>query len=157
LARKVTLALTSDLYDVLLPLFCGTKSDFLDFLGEATPIPKDKTAKLAESLETTVYRNSLRGRDPQVVSVLQLLRGTSSTEPCETVQKDCTNEGTSPDPDRVNYARPLKVTKTERFLKRGSYACALIFKSSSLLAKGKLMSLAKAFYLNRGNITFNGI
>jgi hypothetical protein len=25
------------------------------------------------------------------------------------------NEGTSPDPDGVNYARPLKVTKAERF------------------------------------------
>jgi hypothetical protein len=36
LAKKVTLALTSDLFDVLLPLLFGTKSDFLDFPGEAT-------------------------------------------------------------------------------------------------------------------------
>jgi hypothetical protein len=32
LARKVALALTSDLFDVLLSFLCGTKSDFL---GEA--------------------------------------------------------------------------------------------------------------------------
>jgi hypothetical protein len=29
------------------------------------------------------------------------------------VKKDYINEGTSPDLDRVNYARPLKVTKAE--------------------------------------------
>jgi hypothetical protein len=61
LAKKVTLALTSDLFDVLLPLFNGTKSDFLDFPGEATPALVDKTAKLAKSSETTVQRNSLIG------------------------------------------------------------------------------------------------
>jgi hypothetical protein len=38
-----------------------------DFLGKATPAPREKTAKLAESSETTVQRNSLRGRDPRVV------------------------------------------------------------------------------------------
>jgi hypothetical protein len=70
--------------------------------------------------------------------------------------KDCTNERTSPDPDGVNYARPLKVTKAKRFLKRGSYTCALIFKPSRLSEKGKLMSLAKDFYLNKGTITFYG-
>jgi hypothetical protein len=31
------------------------------------------------------------------------------------VQKDSTNEGTSPDADGVNYARPLKVIKAKRF------------------------------------------
>jgi hypothetical protein len=65
--------------------------------------------------------------------------------------------GTFPDPDGVIYARALIVTKAERFLKRGSYTCALIFKPSRLLAKGKVMSLAKAFCLNKGNITFDGI
>jgi hypothetical protein len=35
--------------------------------------------------------------------------------------------------------------------------CALIFKPFGLLAKGKLMSLVKAFCLNKGSITFNGI
>jgi hypothetical protein len=60
LSKKVTFALTSDLFDVLLPLLCGTKSDFLDFLGEATLALMDKTAKLAESSEITVQRNSLR-------------------------------------------------------------------------------------------------
>jgi hypothetical protein len=40
-----------------------------------------------------------------------------------------------PDPDGVNYARPLKVTKVERFFKRVSYACTLIFKSSRLPQK----------------------
>jgi hypothetical protein len=33
--------------------------------------------------------------------------------------KTCANERTSLDPDRVNYARPLKVTKAERFYKGG--------------------------------------
>jgi hypothetical protein len=35
--------------------------------------------------------------------------------------KGYTNEGTSPSPDGINYARPLKVSKAERFLKRGSF------------------------------------
>jgi hypothetical protein len=35
--------------------------------------------------------------------------------------------------------------------------CALIFKPSGLRAKGKLICLAKAFCLNKGNTTFNGI
>jgi hypothetical protein len=52
-----------------------------------------------------------------MVGIPQLLRETSGIQPHETVQKDCTNEGTSPDPDGVNYARPLQVTKAERFLK----------------------------------------
>jgi hypothetical protein len=64
LTKKVALALTFDLFNVLLPLLCGTKSDFL---GEKL-FCWTKTAKLAESSETTVQRNSLRGRDPQVAS-----------------------------------------------------------------------------------------
>jgi hypothetical protein len=110
LAKKVALALTSDLFDVLLPLLLGTKSDFL---GEVTPALKDKSAKLANSSETTVQRNSLRGYNPQAVSVPQLFRETSGIQPPKTFQKDCTNEGTSPDPDGVNYGRLLKVTKAE--------------------------------------------
>jgi hypothetical protein len=91
-----------------------------------------------------------------VVGIPQLLRRTSDIQPPKTVQKDYTNGGTSPDLNGVNYSRPLKVTKAERFLKGGSYACALIFKAYRFLAKGKLMSLAKACYLSKGNITFNG-
>jgi hypothetical protein len=53
----------------------------------------DKTAKLAESSEMTVQKNSLKGYNFQVVGVLQLLRETSGIQPPETVQKDCTNEG----------------------------------------------------------------
>jgi hypothetical protein len=64
LAKNVALALTSDLFDVLFPLFHGTKSDFLNFMGEATSPLKDKTAKFAESSEMTVQSNSLRGHDP---------------------------------------------------------------------------------------------
>jgi hypothetical protein len=52
-----------------------------------------------------------------VISVPQLLRGTSGIQPPQTVQKDYTNEGTSSDSDGVNYARSLKVTKAERFFK----------------------------------------
>jgi hypothetical protein len=33
----------------------------------------DKTAKLSKSSETTVQRNSLRGHDPQVVSIPNFL------------------------------------------------------------------------------------
>jgi hypothetical protein len=69
-----------------------------------------------------------------VVSIPHLLRGTSGIQPPKIIQKDCTTEGTSPDPDGVNYARPVKVPKME-ILKRGSYTCALIFKPSRLLAK----------------------
>jgi hypothetical protein len=59
-----------------------------------------------------------------VVSVPQLLTRTSGIEPPETVQNDYTNEGISPKLDKVNYDRPLKVTKAKRFLK-GSLTCVL--------------------------------
>jgi hypothetical protein len=62
--------LTSDLFDVLLPLLCGTKADFL---GEATPAPMDKTAKLADFSEMTLQRNSLRGHNPQQSIFLNFL------------------------------------------------------------------------------------
>jgi hypothetical protein len=104
LAKKITLPLTSDLFNVLLALLCGTKSDLLDFLGEATSASRDKTAKLAKSSETIFQRNSLRGHDLQVVSIPQLLKKTSGVQPPKAFQKDCTNEGTSLDPDGVNYS-----------------------------------------------------
>jgi hypothetical protein len=103
----------------------------------------------------TVQRNSFKVLTLEW-SMSPNFRGTSGVQPPETIQKDCTNEGTSPDPDGVNYSRLLKVTKAERFLKRGPYACTLIFKPPRLLGKGKLTSLAKAFCLRKGNITFNG-
>jgi hypothetical protein len=104
----------------------GQKSDFLHFPGKATPTLRDRTAKLAKSSEPTVQKNSLRGCDPRVVNVWELLGETSGIQPEKKVQNDCTNEGTSSDADGVSYARPLKVTKAERLLKRGSYACALM-------------------------------
>jgi hypothetical protein len=61
LAKKVALAWTSDLFDVLLPLLYGINSDFP---GEATPALGNKTVKLEESSEKTVQRNSLRGHNP---------------------------------------------------------------------------------------------
>jgi hypothetical protein len=91
-----------------------------------------------------------------VVSIPQLLRRASDIQPPETVQKDYTNEETSPGPDGVNYAICLKATKAERFKKKWGGE-PLVFKPSRLLAKGKLMSLAKVFYLNKGNITVNGV
>jgi hypothetical protein len=109
----------------VLSLFLGTKSDFLGGLGEATHALRDKTAKLAKSSEMTVKRNSLRGCDPQMVSVPQLLGGTSGIQQPKTAQKRCTNERTSPDVHGVNYARPLKVTKVERF-KKGGHMCSNI-------------------------------
>jgi hypothetical protein len=68
------------LFVVLLPLLHWTKSDFLDLPGEATPTLRDKIDKLAKSPETTVERNSLRGHNPQVVSVSQLLRKRSGVQ-----------------------------------------------------------------------------
>jgi hypothetical protein len=115
LVKTVALALTSDLFVVLLPFLRGTKSDFL---GEDSVALWDKTAKLAKSSETAVQRNSLRGRDPQAISVFQLLRRTSGVQPPETVEKDYTNEGTSPDPNGVNYAKTLQVTKANGFFKK---------------------------------------
>jgi hypothetical protein len=56
LAKKFALALISDLFN--------SPSSMVDFLGEATPAPRDKTAKLAKSSKMTVQRNSLRGCDP---------------------------------------------------------------------------------------------
>jgi hypothetical protein len=51
-ARKVTLALTSDLFDVLLPLLQNlTFWKMLSLSERATPALGDKTAKLAESPE----------------------------------------------------------------------------------------------------------
>jgi hypothetical protein len=97
------------------PSSVGQNLTFWTFSGEATPGLRDKTAKLAVSSESAVQRNSLRGHSYQVVSIPQLLEGTSGIQPPKIVQKDCTNEGTSPDPDGVNYAKPLKVTKIERF------------------------------------------
>jgi hypothetical protein len=62
LAGEVALALTSDLFDVLLPYFVGQKSDFL---GEASSASRDKTAKLIKSSEITVQRHSLRDATPK--------------------------------------------------------------------------------------------
>jgi hypothetical protein len=53
-----------------------------------------------------------------VVGLLQLLRGTGGVLPPKLVQKEYTNEVTSPDPDGVNYARLLRITKAKRFYKR---------------------------------------
>jgi hypothetical protein len=58
-AKKVTLPLTSDLFDMLLSLLCGTKSEFLDFPEESTPTPRDKAAKLAKSSEKTVQNKTV--------------------------------------------------------------------------------------------------
>jgi hypothetical protein len=64
LARKVALALTMGLFDVLLPLIHGTKSDFLKeamtFWERLLLALKGKTAKLVKSSETTVQRNNFK-------------------------------------------------------------------------------------------------
>jgi hypothetical protein len=58
--------------------------------------------------------------------------------------KKATHGMTSPDADGVNYATPLKVTIAKRF-----YTCAVIFKPSWFLGRGKVMSLSRAFCLNK--------
>jgi hypothetical protein len=94
----------------------------------------------------TIQKNGLRGCNPQVNSIPQLLREASGIQPSETVQNENrlfkirTNEGTSSDPPGVNDARPLKVTKAERSKKQGSYTHALIFKPSGQKAKSSLWS-----------------
>jgi hypothetical protein len=57
LAKNVTLAWTSDLFDVLLSLHHGINLTFWEKLLLAL---RDKTAKLTESSEATVQRNSLQ-------------------------------------------------------------------------------------------------
>jgi hypothetical protein len=72
---------------------------------------------------------------PQSVTISQLLRGANGIRPPETVLKDCTSEGTAPDPDGVSYARPPKVTKTEIFFKKELlHKCPDV---SAFLASGK--------------------
>jgi hypothetical protein len=80
LANKVALALTSDLFDVLLLLLHGTKFDFLKeamiFWEKLFLAPRDKSAKLAESSETTFQRNSFKRiqfkRPTQMWELLQI-------------------------------------------------------------------------------------
>jgi hypothetical protein len=50
-----------------------------------------------------------------MVSIPQLLRGTSGVQSPKTVQKDYANEGTSPDLNGINYIRALKENKAKRF------------------------------------------
>jgi hypothetical protein len=83
LTKKFNLALTSDLFDVLLPLVHGTKSDFL---GKATPCSKGQNCQIAK-----IFRDNC--------SEKQYKR--------TTVQKDCKNEWISPYLYGADYARPL--------------------------------------------------
>jgi hypothetical protein len=112
LAKKVTWALTSDLFGS--PSSVGQNLIFWTFrekslLHQGAELPNWQN----------LQRNSLRGCHSQVVSIPQLLRETSGIQPHEIVQKDCTDEGTSPAADGVSYARSVKVTKAKRFFKRG--------------------------------------
>jgi hypothetical protein len=60
------LALTSDLFDVLLPLLCGTNLTFCKTFWEKLLLAlRDKTAKSTQSSEATIQRNSLRGPNPE--------------------------------------------------------------------------------------------
>jgi hypothetical protein len=61
---------------------------------------------------------------------------------------------------RCRWSQLCQTSKSNQsweILKGCCYTCALIYKPSKLLAKGKVMSLAKAFCLSKGNITFNDI
>jgi hypothetical protein len=64
LDKEVTLALTSDLFDVLPPLSCGTKSTLGMFWKKPLLLWGIKLPSGAESSETTVQRNNLRGHNP---------------------------------------------------------------------------------------------
>jgi hypothetical protein len=113
LAKKFALALTSYLFDVLLLLFHGTKSSWT-FLEKALWLQGTQVPNW-QNLQTTVQRNSLRGCNSPAIIIPHLLKGTIGIQPPKTVQKDYTSKEISTDPDGVNYARLLKVTKAKRF------------------------------------------
>jgi hypothetical protein len=117
--KKVASALTSDLFEVLLPFFYGTNLTLWEKLLLAL---RDKTAKLTKSSKATVQRNSLRRL--QFKRTIQI-RGFSSSRWSQLCQTSKSN-------------------LSQEILKRGSYAYAVIFKPSRLLTKGRIMSLAKA-------------
>jgi hypothetical protein len=71
--------------------------------------------KMATNLQMVTLLFYQRGCDPLSVGISQLLRRTSSIRPSETVQKNYTNEETSPDLDEDNNAKSLKVSKAKRF------------------------------------------
>jgi hypothetical protein len=58
------LALSSDLFDLSLPLLRGTKSDFLDFLGEAIPTLRDKMPT-CQNLQRQLFREILYDSTPK--------------------------------------------------------------------------------------------
>jgi hypothetical protein len=143
--------LSSDLFDVFLPFLCGTKFDFLDFPGESTPTLKDKTTKLAKSSKMTIQRSwPPRGLCPPTLeeqmafSHLRQFKRTAQLRGLLQIQME-------------SITQTSKSSQSWDILSRGSYTCALIFKPSRLLAKGKLISLAKAIFLSKGSITFNGM
>jgi hypothetical protein len=86
---NVTLTLTSDLFDVLFPVLCGTNLTFWKklwlFRRSFSWLWGAKLPKLAESSEMTVQRNSLKGHDLWAVNAPQILRATSGIQPPETV------------------------------------------------------------------------
>jgi hypothetical protein len=134
----------------------GQKSDFLDFLGEATLALMDKTVKWVESSETNCSEKQFKRMWP--------LSG--QYPPASQNKRRSATRGSSKglhkwgDFSRSRWSQLCQTSKsnhTQEILKWGSYTGAVIFKSSRLLAKGKLMSLAMVFCLNKGNITFSGI
>jgi hypothetical protein len=119
-------------------LLHGTKSDFLDFQGKTTSAPRDRTAKLAKSSETTVQKKqfkrmqSLSGQCPQ----------TSQRNKWHSAIQDSSKGLTNEDFSRCRWSQLCQTSKSnqsqEIFLTggRGFYACAVIFKPSGLLEKG---------------------
>jgi hypothetical protein len=73
--------------------------DIPDFPGEANPGSGEQNCQIGRILRDNCSEKQFQRTWPASVSILQLLRGTSGVQPPKTCQKDCTNEGTSPDPD----------------------------------------------------------
>jgi hypothetical protein len=116
------LALTSDLFDVLFTLPCGTKSDFLEeamtFQEKLLLAPVSKTAKLVKSSDKYSEKQFKRMRP-------QLLRGTSVVS--QPRQFKGLHKGGDFSRSRWSQLRkPLKVMKTKRFLKRFLCMCSNI-------------------------------
>jgi hypothetical protein len=89
--------------------------------------PRNKTGKLAKSSEATVQRNSTEDYSSKGLHKLEDFFRPRENQLCQT--------------PKSNQSREI--------LKRDSNTYALMFKPSRLLAKGKLMSLARPLFKQR--------
>jgi hypothetical protein len=99
------------------PSFLGQNLTFWEnpFLHQWTKLPN------WQNLQKWLFKKQFKRMWPRRSQDPQTSQRDKCIQPPKTVQKECT------DSDGVNYARPLKVSKAERFFIRCSYTCVLIF------------------------------